>query len=208
MKDDFNKEELDDVRKTISHCVEEMPGSNFQSPVTRHIQEVIKNRITITSESGRTAKLWTLYHKLVQLVKDFIRAETISDFGMHLSVVADMLPFFAAAGHSQYAKGARLYLELMMKQVAIDSTDIGRMFRKDNLHTLRYSTHAWSGIPTDLSIEQTLMRQAKSRGGLVGGKMRKEDTSHKLWISMLDHFTSVSRALDERRCCQAVLKTS
>ena len=75
MKDDFNKEELDDVRKTISHCVEEMPGSNFQSPVTRHIQEVIKNRITITSESGRTAKLWTLYHKLVQLVKDFIRAK-------------------------------------------------------------------------------------------------------------------------------------
>ena len=74
-----------------------------------------------------------------------------------------MLPFVAAAGHSQYAKGARLYLELMMKQVAID-TDIGRMFRKENLHTVRYSTHAWSGIPTDLSIEQTLMRQAKSRG--------------------------------------------
>lgn len=158
LKDDFNPGELDDVRSTINHCVKEMPGSNFQSAVTRHIQEVIKSRIAITSESGRTAKLWAQYHELVQLVKDFIRAERTSDFGMHLSVVADMLPYFAAAGHSQYAKGARLYLELMMKQVAVN-TDLGRMFRKENLHTVRYSTHEWGGVPTDLSIEQTLMRQ-------------------------------------------------
>ena len=52
---------------------------------------------------------------MVQFIKDFIRAERMSDFDLHLSVVCSMLPIFAAAGRSQYAKGARLYLELMDK---------------------------------------------------------------------------------------------
>ena len=58
--------------------------------------------------AGKTQKLWMQYHKHVCIIKDFIRAERLSDFKLHLVTPAKMLPTLAAAGHGQYAKAIRL----------------------------------------------------------------------------------------------------
>ena len=144
----------------------------------------------MVSEKGRTAALWVQYHHLVQLVKDYIRAERLSDFKLHLSVVCEMLSIFASAGHSQYAKGARLYLELMDKYL-VKGSDLEKMFTVNSLHTVRYSMFIWAAIWTDLCIEQTLMRQIKSRGGLTDGRLRNQESAHKVWVALLDHFSAV-----------------
>ena len=54
--------------------------------------------------AGKTQKFWMQYHKHVCIIKDFIRAERLSDFKLHLVTPAKMLPTLAAAGHGQYAK--------------------------------------------------------------------------------------------------------
>jgi len=56
----------------------------------------------------RTAQLWLQYLLLVQLLKKFIIAKRTGDWHLHLSTTTAMLSVFAAAGHQNYAKSARL----------------------------------------------------------------------------------------------------
>lgn len=54
----------------------------------------------------RTAKLWTEYMNMVDVLHRFLRAERIGNWNLHLQSVRDMLPYFAASGHSLCAKSA------------------------------------------------------------------------------------------------------
>ena len=64
-----------------------------------------------TYKEHRTVKLWVLYHQIVRTVQEFILAERCHDWQGHLNVVAKILDIFSAAGHGQYAKFGRLYLQ-------------------------------------------------------------------------------------------------
>ena len=65
------------------------------------------------SENSRTAKLWIQYIHYINIVKQFIRAEHTGNWQNHLMVVRQMLNLFSATAHFQYAKSAKLYLQLM-----------------------------------------------------------------------------------------------
>ena len=54
-----------------------------------------------------------MYLDMVDIAKVFIWAERTGNLKMHLQAVENMLPFFAAAGHNNYAKCARVYLQQM-----------------------------------------------------------------------------------------------
>lgn len=41
------------------------------------------------------------------------------------------------------------------------------------------------------------MRQIKSRGGITDGRLRNQESAHKVWIAMLDHFSEVSQIMDK-----------
>ena len=53
------------------------------------------------------------YYKALRahFLLDFIRAERLHDFDLHLAIVAKMLPIFATAGRGKYSKALRLSLE-------------------------------------------------------------------------------------------------
>ena len=59
----------------------------------------------------RTAKFWIMFMELVSIAKQFIRAEMIGDWSLHMKSTYNMLPYFTAAGHNNYAKCARLYYQ-------------------------------------------------------------------------------------------------
>ena len=63
---------------------------------------------------SRTAHLWILYMMYVDLVKLFLLAERTGNWLIHLQTVHGMLGLFAATGHVNYAKSARLYLQEMV----------------------------------------------------------------------------------------------
>ena len=64
-------------------------------------------RVELSSNS-RTAALWILYQDLINLVCDFIRADRLSDWRLHIDSVSNSLPIFAAAGHHNFTKSAYL----------------------------------------------------------------------------------------------------
>ena len=61
-------------------------------------------------------------------------------------------------------------------------------------HTVKRTSNNWTGIWTDLAIEQTLMRSIKSRGGLTEGRGMTESVRH-LWVLSLSHSASIHSAL-------------
>ena len=107
-----------------------------------------------------------------------------------------MLPIIAAAGHSQYVKGARFYAQLMQMNLSTYSS-VDNIFSVYKFHTVRYSKFEWSGIWTDLSIEQTLMRAIKSGGELTGGKLRNQSSAYKVWVSLLNYFSEIEQSLHD-----------
>ena len=58
---------------------------------------------------------------MVELLMTFIKAERMSDLKLHLKVSKDMLPYFAATGHNNYAKSIYLYIQDMQN---ISQTEI------------------------------------------------------------------------------------
>ena len=107
-----------------------------------------------------------------------------------------MLPIFAAAGRGQYAKALRLYLELMLVY-NVKYGSLIKTFKVIGLHTVRYTDHEWSGVWTDFSIEQRLMKAAKSSGGLTGGRMRSHERAHQLWTATLNQMALINQSMDD-----------
>ena len=116
----------------------------------------------------------------------------------HLACIATrMLDTYAVAGHHQYAKGARLYCQ-MMKEFETDPTYTNAIknITEDGNHVVRYSDHEWSGTWCDMCIEQKLMKAAKSEGGLIGGRMRNSESGHRCWLQTLNHLYDINLLME------------
>ena len=61
-------------------------------------------------EGFRTAKLWLQYMNYIDIMKYFIPAGRTGSWQDHLKATSKMLNLFAASGHHNYTKSARLYL--------------------------------------------------------------------------------------------------
>ena len=64
-------------------------------------------------KSHRTAQLWLQYMRMIDISKGFIKAERTGDWLLHLKMLKEMLPYFAAAGHHHYLKSGYMYLQQM-----------------------------------------------------------------------------------------------
>ena len=62
-------------------------------------------------EESRTGKLWIMFMKIVSIVRQFILAERCGVWQLHVQATQEMLPYLTAAGHNNYAKCCRLYLQ-------------------------------------------------------------------------------------------------
>ena len=118
---------------------------------------------------SRTVALWLNYVHYIEIVQQFITAERTSNFALHISTTKQMINLFAAAAHNNYAKTCRLYLQSVDK-LEKDHPQIFEQFSFGN-HTVRRTDMIWSGLWTDLSIEQILMKSLKGRGGVIGKGM-------------------------------------
>ena len=114
---------------------------------------------------GRTEKLWVQYFRCITIVKLFIRAEQCGDWNLHLYSVKLMLPILHAAGHLNYAKSVQVYLQQMHNLEAIMKPEEFQKFTSQDYFTIRRSDKFWSGIWTDMTKEQNLMRSIKTSEG-------------------------------------------
>ena len=96
-----------------------------------------------------------------------------------------MLGLFAATGHNNYAKSARLYVQ-QMSNLSHTHPQLYEQFMNDH-HTIRRSDRLWSRLSPDMVIEQTMMRPLKSRSGLTRCRGMHETVWHTWLNTMTDH---------------------
>ena len=115
---------------------------------------------------SRTSPFWLNYVKHVYLIPEFIRVERVHDWNLHVLVIKSMLNFFAATGHNNYGKSCRLYLQSILEL----ETNHPKVYDQfiEGQHTVRTTENKWTGIWTDLSVEQILMKSLERRAGVIG----------------------------------------
>ena len=113
LKEFEEREDLETVSSLFDHV---MKGELAPQAVggNQHLQRIsAKLRERKRSLIGKTAQLWLQYMSTVDILKRFLKAERTGNWLLHLSVVHEMLPYLAAAGHNSYTESAYPYLQLM-----------------------------------------------------------------------------------------------
>ena len=97
----------------VYNSIEEIDEILLKSGILQRVGTIIDQCKTSLFESSRTSKHWIQYLRYIGPVKDFIKAERVDEWSLHLLTVQRMLSLFAISGHVNYAKSARLYIQSM-----------------------------------------------------------------------------------------------
>ncbi|KYN08456.1 hypothetical protein ALC62_00565 [Cyphomyrmex costatus] len=136
---EFEDDERDEIEFILKDINCAIVASSEDNLLLKSTIEKFHSTMKDLQAKGPTARLWVQYFNLTTLLVTYIQAERSGDWFLHLDTVRRMLPIFHATGHFNYAKSAHLRTEKF-----------------------------FSGVWTDLLIEQTLMRLMKVKGGLIG----------------------------------------
>ena len=188
------KDDLKFVYSTIK-CGNASSEEIMQSATVKSFVEILENQLQLSKEFGRTQKLWIQFIDMVELVRMFIKAERSGDFRLHLYCVHQMLPIFHASGHLNYAKSAHVYLQDSLELLNSKSPE-NDLYVKSGYFTIRRTEKFWSGVWSDMTIEQVLMRSLSSIGGLTGGR-GITDTTIATWINSMPVCSRVCEAIEE-----------
>ena len=106
-----------------------------------------------------------------------------------------MLDIFAVDGHHNYAKAARIYVQMMLKygERSLEQQAVIKSFKMTGSQVVRYTSHEWPGIWRDLCIVQASMNTSKSNGGLSGEPFRNGESLHRGWVQTLSHLSLIKR---------------
>ena len=103
-----------------------------------------------------------------------MRAERNGDFLLHLQSVSAAVPWFRAAGRNQYCKFVPTYV-MEMKFLEREHSesfqhlcDGGFVVRK-----LTIIISIFNSVATDQALEQTINKEGKSKGGIIGFTLKK-----------------------------------
>ena len=130
--------------------------------------QVVLDNWRASMQAYGTARLWIQYQRMVAILRAFIRSVRVGSWPLYLQSLSDMQPYLAAAGHNNYTKSLALFIPKML-DLEYTHPDVHAAFMK-GLFPVRRSDATWSGIFTDLFIEQVLMAGIKSTGGLTRGR--------------------------------------
>lgn len=178
--------------RALRLVVEELLRSVFESVTIKNYDHLISILDTLSLKS-KTSKLWVdCLIKPVLLMMMYVRAEREGEWALHIEVVKQIMPYFFAAGHFNYARYGLVYLREMQKL----PQEILTHFLKGN-HVMHHNSGLWNGIWSDMFIETTFMRYGHTRGGIVGITLKPETL--KTWALSL-HICSQIEADIEKLC--------
>ena len=103
---------LDNLHDSLLH---KDPASALNSctAVKATLEEIFFIWKEFIDSLGITAKYWLMYVDMVSILKRFIKAERAGKWMEHLTEIQHMLPYIAAAKHTNYMSCLPLYLKKM-----------------------------------------------------------------------------------------------
>ena len=153
--------------------VSSLQGS-FPTEFTDHVQgevyqAMVKEYENFVEEGKKDAtfNFWSSYLDMVENILLFIRATREGDWQLHLASVRALLPWMFAYDRTNYARYLPVYW-MEMSQLPTTHPYIYEELMKGHFGIQRQNSHGFAQVACDMSIEQTVNRDTKTRGGVNG----------------------------------------
>lgn len=130
-------------------------------------------------DSGPMMCFWRSYLDMVSVLQFLTRATREGNWPLHLECIKQMIPWFFAYDHTNYARYLPVYLVHMM-QLPETHPEAHFMLSNGDFGVQRTTSHGFSQVPVDQTIEQTVNRSTKTKGGIVGFSLNKNAVQR--WI--------------------------
>ncbi|PIK44379.1 hypothetical protein BSL78_18773 [Apostichopus japonicus] len=152
LKSGFHKKEVSSI----------VSSNDFQSVVSSFQDFLAK-----MNKESPTFAFWSSYVNMVENVLLLTRATRTGNWQLHLSIIRRILPWMFAYDRPNYSRYlSAYYLEMCDLQtthpLAYDALSSGEFAVQ------RQEGHGFAQVECDICIEQTVNRDAKTKGGLVG----------------------------------------
>ena len=132
------------------------------------LEPLIKHFDTAGKCQSDNFKFWSEYLEMVDLLFNFLAAERDSDWKLHLETFQEMLAYDRAYDHYKYFQWGSIYL-IDMLQLPETHPQLYQEFLDGN-HTVSRakSESKFNTVSTDMALEQSLNKDMKTKGGIVG----------------------------------------
>ena len=147
---------------------------------------------TINSELGETAAFWELYVYLInRLYREVQRAVRANDVALYVEVLPSLIEVFFALNRPNYARWGSYFLERLkhMDPAALDILKAGAF-------STRRTKKAYSRCPIDLTLEQTVNRDAASSATGITHFANSESAFRRWCVSLRQRSMAVSEMKD------------
>ena len=161
-------ETISKLRDTVSSPSDAVPDEVIRELEQRSKavdEEFHKIRETCKSESG-TFAFWDEFIDMIEILLRFIRAEREAIWELHIESLSHMIPYFFAYDRINYARWASVYLA-DMKSLQNTAKPVYEEFMNGN-HPVKRAPGTFNQVWTDLTLEQSVNRDSKVKGGIVG----------------------------------------
>ena len=146
------------------------------------LQDIEKQNSFVDTELGALRKegrnesatfcFWDEFIDMVEILLRFIRAERAGDWNLHIDSLSDMLPYFFAYDRINYARWGSVYFA-DMKSLPWSAKEVHDEFMNGN-HPIKRAAGSFNQVWTDLALEQSINRDSKVKGGIIGFTQQKD----------------------------------
>jgi len=157
-------------RKNVDALLAQSTFNNLHSEFKKFCSDLDSNQ--------PLANFWGSYIQMVELLLSFIRATREGNWKLHLECIKCMLPWFFAYDRINYSRYLTIYfaemLDLPSKHPsAYEALNSGEF-------AVQQTTGTFCQTAVDQTIEQTINRSTKTKGGIIGFSL-KSGTVHR-WL--------------------------
>ncbi len=122
--------------------------------------ELFCKKKTTGGEHGSTVKYWMIYIKLIDLYHQFVRSIRTGDYKLSIYLLPEITNLYFISNHKNYARWLAIYHANLMK---MEETHPGiSEYFENGIIYVRRTKKPFSRIPIDLTLEQTINKDAES----------------------------------------------
>ena len=154
---------MDDPLESI-----EISHDSSQEILQQAAERVIQSMKEFDSSVGEATmfQFWDMYRQSVQVLLCFIRSERTGNWELYLDSMRAMLPVMFSYDRCNYSRWLPIYIADMLN-LHVTAPEVYEKFSK-GAFAINRSGNSFAGLPTDMVLEQTINRDSKTSGGLIG----------------------------------------
>ena len=142
------------------------------------------------NEEGPMKKFWNSYIDMVSLLLAFLRATREGNWELHLACIRELLPWYFAYDRQNYARYLPVY---WLHMINLPKTHPeAHEYLSNGGFCVQRSSNKFSQSAVDQTIEQTLNRDTKTKGGIIGFSVNKSAVQR--WLLNAHERAAISNA--------------